>query len=93
MAPLPLQAVLEAAPPKLNTVPGPDPTYAAVASLVLPGAGQLWVGQTTKGVGMLIIAVFTLSLCGLLNVIAAFDAFQVASRRARGETLGEWQMF
>ncbi len=93
VSPVATLKVIEAPPPIAAVVSGPPPVGAAALSLVIPGAGQLWLGQSAKGVALLVIAVFTLSLCGLLNVIAAFDAFQIAGRRARGEKISDWQMF
>lgn len=61
---------------------------AMVLSLLLPGAGQLYLGRTKRGAALMLGAMFTLSLGGLLNVIAAVDAWRLGGhleeeRRAR----------
>lgn len=98
--PLPTSAPPMAAPPPALAAPapimnssGPEPAFAAIVSFILPGAGQLWAGQTLKGVALLVVAFFTLSGCGLLSVLAAIDAYLIAQRKRRGETVGDWQMF
>lgn len=72
---------------------GPAPLLCALLSLFLPGAGQILAGQLAKGIVMLLLAFFTVGFCGLLNLLAAADAWLVAKRRHRGEKLGEWQFF
>lgn len=70
----------------------PD-VVAALLSLVLPGVGQMLLGQVAKGAVLLIVAVFTVGLCGVLNVVAAIDAYLVAQRVKRGETIGDFTFF
>ncbi len=66
---------------------------AAVISLFLPGAGQMYLGQTVKGGAMLFLALISCGCFGLLNLIAAADAWMLASKRNQGKQLGEWEMF
>ncbi|MES2643712.1 MAG: hypothetical protein V4850_29770 [Myxococcota bacterium] len=77
------------------TVPAdaPNPAVAALVSLFVPGAGQIYAGQTAKGVVMMLVAFGTCFGGGLLNVLAAVDALLIAQRQARGETVGDWQFF
>jgi len=56
-------------------------TY-ALASLLIPGLGQLMLGQTGFGVLLMVVAVFTACGGGLVNVIAAVLAWSEANRRA-----------
>lgn len=76
---------MEASSPKVS------PLLAALCSLLLPGSGHIWLGQKKKGVVILIGALFTCSLLGLLNLLAALDAWGLARKVARGEKLGEWE--
>ena len=69
-----------------------SPLVAALVSLLLPGAGQLLLGQRRKGGAMLLAAVFTCGALGLLNVVSAFDAWVMAERRS-GRALQEWEFF
>jgi hypothetical protein len=71
----------------------PIPAVAALVSLFVPGAGQVYAGQTAKGVVMLLVALGTFGCFGLLNVLAAVDALLIAQRQARGETVSDWQFF
>jgi hypothetical protein len=72
--------------------PGPAPPVVALASLLLPGCGQLLLGQHSKGAAMLVIALFTCGALGLLNIISAFDAWVMAERQGR-HTLRDWEFF
>ena len=93
-SPTPMTALpTSPAPAPVANPTSPDPVLAAVLSFIFPGAGQLWCGQGLKGIVMLGVAMFTLSGCGVLSVLAAVDAYLIAQRKRRGETLGEWQMF
>lgn len=71
------------------------PFVAALASFVWPGLGQLGLGQPTKGWVLVVAAPLTCSLLGVLNVLAAWDAWILAGRKAAearelepGETVG-----
>ena len=71
----------------------PNPVIAAVLSLFFPGAGQIYAGQGLKGGVLLLVAFFTCMGGGLLNIIAAIDAYLIAQRRAAGEPVGDWKFF
>lgn len=62
----------------------------AVISLFIPGGGQLFLGQTVKGLVIFGLACFTLSFCGLLNLLAAYDAYRMSERKNQGKILGDW---
>ncbi len=91
----PVQRPMPTFPPETAPVPAqvPNAVLAAIISAILPGAGQIYAGQTVKGVLLLVLAFFTCMGGGLFNVLAAVDAFLIAQRKARGETVGDWQFF
>ena len=79
------------------------PGVAAVLSFFVPGIGQIINGQVAKGVVLLLASFFvttilTIPTMGLLpiigRVIAALDAYRVAERRRKGETVrpDEWDL-
>ncbi|MCK9152006.1 hypothetical protein [Methanobacterium alcaliphilum] len=67
-----------------------NPILAAIASLIIPGLGQLLAGDAKKGVIFFVIAVILGSLnvfvspfIGIISLVfaiyAAYDAYQMAS--------------
>jgi hypothetical protein len=97
-APRPLAPVARPAPnfteaPPAPVVAPPNVWLAALLSFLLPGVGQLYAGQTKKGAVLLLVAVGTCFGGGLLNFVAALDAFLIAQRKERGEAVGDWQFF
>lgn len=74
-------------------VDGPNPVLVALSSFLVPGFGQIWLGQTRKGVVMLGVWVLTCGLLGIWHVLAAVDAWTLAGRRFSGHMLGEWEFF
>lgn len=89
----PVQRPMPTFAPPSGAAEPPRPEIAAVLSLVLPGAGQLYAGQAAKGGALVVFGLFTCMLGGLLNVLAALDAYRIAQRRVRGETVDAWQIF
>ncbi|MDP2305161.1 MAG: hypothetical protein Q8P18_03960 [Pseudomonadota bacterium] len=71
----------------------PSPAIAAILSFLVPGAGQMYAGQTVKGVTLMLVAFVTCFGFGTLNVLAGVDALLIAQRKARGEPVGDWQIF
>jgi TM2 domain-containing membrane protein YozV len=65
----------------------------AIASVFVPGLGQILCGQVTKGAVIFGVAFFSVGFCGILNLLAAFDAWRISERRARGEVVADWQFF
>lgn len=63
----------------------PSPVLCALASAVVPGAGQFMMGQSKRGAILLVSGLLTFCGCGLVNIAAAIDAYQQASRRALPE--------
>jgi hypothetical protein len=55
---------------------GRSPSLAAFLSLLVPGAGQIYLGETGRGLLFMGLSLVTLSLCGAVNVVAAGDAWR-----------------
>ncbi len=94
----PRLAPVQRPPPTFNVpasvvTEAPNPVLAALISVILPGAGQIYAGQTIKGVIILLVAFGTCFGGGVFNVLAAIDALLIAQRKARGEPVGDWQFF
>ena len=84
-----------------------EPIIAALLSVLLPGLGQMLVGQTTKGVVMLVAAaaisgilliggLFIIIPCCLIPfvpIIPAIDGFLIAKKLKEGQSVGEWDFF
>ena len=78
-------------PPKNNVV-------AIVLSVLFPGIGQLYLGQTTKGVAVLIgyfvIGVVTLGLGFLIIwILSLIDTVKLSGKLQAGQPIGEWEFF
>lgn len=69
-----------------------DDILAVVLSAILPGIGQVTLGQTTKGFVVFLIAIPTFFGFGLYNIAAAIDAYCVAMASKR-RTVGDWEFF
>lgn len=76
--------------------PPKNPIIAAILSLLLlGGVGQLYLGQTKKGV-ILIVVTVVLSCVGIgliVPVIGAVDAYMLADKLQKGESIGDMQWF
>ncbi len=66
--------------------------YIPIVLSIIPGVGQMMMGQTVKGLVMLGLAIFTCGFGGLLAVASVLDAFLVASAQKRRE-VDEWEFF
>ncbi len=77
--------------------PPKDPILTAVLSLFLGGgAGQIYLGQQTKGIVIIVVAVLLYCAFGLgliVNLLGALDAYQLATKLKEGQSIGEWQFF
>jgi len=76
------------------------PYVSAILSFLLPGAGQLRNAQWSKGFFILLVSFLLLSLLpiGIWSVTAlilrglvAVDAFRIADRKRRGQTIAPWR--
>jgi TM2 domain-containing membrane protein YozV len=78
------------------TTPPKDPIIALVLSLLLlGGAGQIYLGQTTKGI-VILVATLLLSCIGvgvIVWIVGVIDAYQIATMLKNGQAVGEWQFF
>ncbi|KPK04852.1 MAG: hypothetical protein AMJ56_16725 [Anaerolineae bacterium SG8_19] len=76
--------------------PPKNAILAAILSLLLlGGVGQIYLGQTKKGV-ILIVATLILSCIGigvLIPIVGAIDAYMMADKLQKGETIGDMQWF
>jgi hypothetical protein len=79
---------------------GGNPVVLAVLSFLLPGLGQLLNRQVAKGV-LTMVGSFVLHslpfgsiVTTVIRVLCAVDAYRIAERRRRGETVGdtEWDL-
>lgn len=80
-----------------------NPILCAVLSFILPGVGQMLIGQTVKGVVLLVIAFglyFILGMAcigiilGLLEAAyVAVDAYFLAQKLNRGEPIKQWEFY
>lgn len=64
----------------------------AVIAALIPGLGQLLLGQTVKGLVILGIALLSCAGMGLLSVASVLDAYLVARAKHR-RAVGEWEFF
>jgi TM2 domain-containing membrane protein YozV len=88
-----VRMVLPGDPPK-------DPLVAALLSFLLfGGAGQIYLGQVTKGVVLIVVTiVLSCTIVGLLisafiPIVGAVDAYRVGSKLANDQAVGEWEFF
>ena len=88
-----------APPPSSGGYPSPQSSrqletseVLAVIAAVVPGVGQLLLGQTVKGLVLMGVAMLTCSGMGLLSVASIFDALLVAKANHR-RVVGEWEFF
>jgi len=80
--------IMPSSPPK-------DPIIALVLSALLGGgAGQIYLGQTVKGI---VLIVATVVSCGILGIIAvplgAIDAYLIAKKLQEGNPVDDWEFF
>jgi len=76
--------------------PPKDPSMMAALSFIpLPWLGQIFMGQTTKGITMLLVTVVaSVFLIGLiLPFVAAYDAYRLAQELREGRSIGPWDFF
>jgi len=79
------------------STPPKDPLLALILSLFLAGgAGQIYLGQTTKGIVIIVVSL-VLSPCfgiGLIPwLVGVIDAYQIAAMLKNGQSVGDWQFF
>lgn len=62
-----------------------------LVSLLLPGVGQMMLGQKAKGLVVLLIGLLLLFGFGLYNIVAAVDAYCVAAAKKQ-RPVGDWEL-
>ncbi len=75
-----------------NSVLDNNDIIAIILSALFPGAGQIMLGQTTKGIVILAVSLVSCCIGGLFNVAAAIDAYAVANAKKK-RAVGEWEFF
>lgn len=78
--------------------PPRDPTVMAILSLVVPGLGQMVLGQTVKGIVLFVlflgVGLSTWCFGGVaVAIVAIIDAYQIATKLKRGQAVGQWDFF
>ena len=81
--------------------PPKDPVLMCVLSVLIAGLGQIILGQTAKGITILLAAfLVTAVTCGwglpisaIIMVIFAVDAYKIANKLKQGSPVGSWDCF
>jgi TM2 domain-containing membrane protein YozV len=85
----------------MPTDPPKDPVLMCVLSVLVVGLGQVILGQTVKGitmlVGVILLSVITcgsfLLLAPVVWVISGLDAYKIANKLKQGTPVGIWEFF
>ena len=80
-----------AANSELETLDTTD-IVAIVLSVVAPGVGHVILGQTVKGLVILLAVVATLGVGLLVSAVAALDCYLLAKAR-KERVVGPWEFF
>jgi TM2 domain-containing membrane protein YozV len=77
-----------ASPPK-------DPIIAAVLSLLLGGVGQMYLGQTKKGIILIVatVVLYCLALGWVVQLVGAYDAYVIGTKLKNGQAVGDMEFF
>ncbi|MGE6487467.1 double zinc ribbon domain-containing protein [Paenisporosarcina sp. NPDC076898] len=75
-----------------------EPWLMALLSFLISGLGQIILGQTAKGITILvvslIIGVITFGFSSFITVpISVIDAYLIAKKKKEGKVVGEWEFF
>jgi TM2 domain-containing membrane protein YozV len=77
--------------------PPKNAIVAAILSLLLfGGVGQLYLGQQKKGIILIVAAIILYCAFGLgviVNLLGAIDAYMMADKLQKGESIGDMQWF
>ena len=69
---------------------GISAVLAVILSCLIPGIGQIYLGQTLKGV-LILVGTFVTGPVGW--VIAMIDAYLIGKKLESGKSVGEWEFF
>jgi hypothetical protein len=79
------------------THPPKDPTLMAILSLLVPGLGQMVLGQTAKGIVLLVAGLVlgaTTCFGGLVIWgVAVVDAYQIGKKLQSRRPVAQWEFF
>ena len=72
-----------------------------ILSVLIVGLGQIILGQTAKGITMLmVVIILTAGTCGyglllapIIWVISGLDAYKIANKLKQGNPVGAWDFF
>jgi len=77
--------------------PPRDPTLMAILSAVVPGLGQMILGQTVKGIVLCVLGTglgATTCIGGLVVwIVAIIDAHQIGMKLKNGQPVKQWDFF
>lgn len=81
--------------------PPKDPTVMCLLSVLLVGLGQILLGQTAKGIVLLVgTMAFVFVTCGygillvpFVWLVSGLDAYKIAKKLQDGNTVGAWEFF
>ena len=79
---------LQQTKPKLEN----DDIIAMVLTFFLPGVGHMMLGQTTKGIVILVGTIFTCGVGYMLTILFAVDAYLVAMTK-KYRQVDDWEVF
>jgi TM2 domain-containing membrane protein YozV/RNA polymerase subunit RPABC4/transcription elongation factor Spt4 len=75
-----------------------EPWLMAVLSFLILGLGQIILGQTAKGLTILIVGIIvgiiTFGISSFITVpISVIDAYLIAKKKKEGKLVGDWEFF
>ena len=78
-----------------STPQSKSPGLALFCSLMIAGCGQLYNGQTAKGVCIFFLCVFlwVVDLGFVVTILACIDAYRIAQKINSGRQVGPWEWF
>ncbi len=87
---IPQTIITQASPLSQNTK---KPVLAAILSFMWGGAGQIYLGQTKKGIALIVIMLITsfVALGFFVTVLSSIDAYRIAKKINNGNYVGEWE--
>jgi len=77
------------------STPPKSAILAAVISLIIPGVGQMYLGQMTKGI-IILAASILLSCIGVgfvVWIVGVVDAYLIGQKLEQGQSVGDMQFF
>jgi hypothetical protein len=75
------------------TIPPKDPTLTLLLNLFTAGGGYLYIGQTNKGIVMIVVTLVLLcfGIGILIPIFTCIDGYLLAKELKDGEPINEWQ--